>query len=314
MGRAPTAGRHHPGERLRTSHADQRRANRQSRDTPRRPSRDRRLSSRCTGGSSAGEIDPDRWRAYRVVRSAYSQRQEGLHMLRVKINQNVAGTDICGRSRTSPAASRADTATRRRGRTSRSISSGPQTSSRRCGCSPSPGSLPWARGNAVRDVVTGPLAGVASCAPRAHRERRGEARTQRARVFGALIADNVVNGALQVDLDRSLDPPPRRRFMNLGISVLADCGASRDSRLSSPQRRRSTRRAFGSGGVFAAITPARSRARPPDHRKVNGSAVAGQCRQHLVEIGDEVLGVLDSDGQAYDAVGDARALASLGRH
>ncbi len=42
------------------------------------------------GRFERGEIDADSWRAYRVVRGAYSQRQEGVHMLRVKIPQGVA--------------------------------------------------------------------------------------------------------------------------------------------------------------------------------------------------------------------------------
>ncbi len=36
------------------------------------------------------EIDADQWRAYRVVRGAYSQRQDGVHMLRIKLPQGVA--------------------------------------------------------------------------------------------------------------------------------------------------------------------------------------------------------------------------------
>jgi sulfite reductase (NADPH) hemoprotein beta-component len=36
------------------------------------------------------EIDADAWRAYRVARGAYSQRQDGTHMLRVKVPQGVA--------------------------------------------------------------------------------------------------------------------------------------------------------------------------------------------------------------------------------
>src|SRR5918912_869604 len=36
------------------------------------------------------EIDAEGWRAYRVVRGAYSQRQEGVHMLRVKLPQGIA--------------------------------------------------------------------------------------------------------------------------------------------------------------------------------------------------------------------------------
>jgi sulfite reductase (NADPH) hemoprotein beta-component len=38
-----------------------------------------------------GEIDAEQWRAYRVVRGAYSQRQGGVHMLRIRIPQGVAG-------------------------------------------------------------------------------------------------------------------------------------------------------------------------------------------------------------------------------
>jgi sulfite reductase (NADPH) hemoprotein beta-component len=37
------------------------------------------------------EIDAEAWRAFRVVRGAYSQRQDGVHMLRVKLPQGVAG-------------------------------------------------------------------------------------------------------------------------------------------------------------------------------------------------------------------------------
>jgi sulfite reductase beta subunit-like hemoprotein len=40
-----------------------------------------------------GELDAEAWRAYRVGRGAYSQRQDGLHMLRVKIPQGVADAD-----------------------------------------------------------------------------------------------------------------------------------------------------------------------------------------------------------------------------
>lgn len=36
------------------------------------------------------EIDTDAWRAYRVTLGAYSQRQDGVHMLRVKIPQGIA--------------------------------------------------------------------------------------------------------------------------------------------------------------------------------------------------------------------------------
>ncbi len=36
------------------------------------------------------EIDAEAWRAYRVVRGVYTQRQDGVHMLRVKIPQGIA--------------------------------------------------------------------------------------------------------------------------------------------------------------------------------------------------------------------------------
>jgi sulfite reductase (NADPH) hemoprotein beta-component len=36
------------------------------------------------------EIDAEQWRAYRVVRGAYSQRQDGQHMLRIKLPQGIA--------------------------------------------------------------------------------------------------------------------------------------------------------------------------------------------------------------------------------
>jgi sulfite reductase (NADPH) hemoprotein beta-component len=39
------------------------------------------------------EIDAEAWRAYRVVRGVYTQRQDGVHMLRVKIPQGIASGD-----------------------------------------------------------------------------------------------------------------------------------------------------------------------------------------------------------------------------
>src|SRR5262245_12671687 len=36
-----------------------------------------------------GELTPDQWRAYRLVRGTYGQRQDGVHMLRVKVPQGV---------------------------------------------------------------------------------------------------------------------------------------------------------------------------------------------------------------------------------
>jgi sulfite reductase beta subunit-like hemoprotein len=37
-----------------------------------------------------GALDAEGWRAYRVARGAYSQRQDGVHMLRVKVPQGIA--------------------------------------------------------------------------------------------------------------------------------------------------------------------------------------------------------------------------------
>jgi sulfite reductase (NADPH) hemoprotein beta-component len=42
------------------------------------------------GRFERGELDADAWRAYRVARGAYSQRQEGVHMLRIKLPQGIA--------------------------------------------------------------------------------------------------------------------------------------------------------------------------------------------------------------------------------
>ncbi len=39
------------------------------------------------------EIDAEQWRAQRVVRGAYSQRQDGVHMLRVKLPQGLVSAD-----------------------------------------------------------------------------------------------------------------------------------------------------------------------------------------------------------------------------
>ncbi len=46
-------------------------------------------SSRRSTRSKAGSSDPDQWRAFRLVRGLYGQRQEDLHMIRVKIPQGM---------------------------------------------------------------------------------------------------------------------------------------------------------------------------------------------------------------------------------
>jgi sulfite reductase (NADPH) hemoprotein beta-component len=42
------------------------------------------------GRFERGELDAEAWRAYRVVRGVYSQRQDGVHMLRIKVPQGLA--------------------------------------------------------------------------------------------------------------------------------------------------------------------------------------------------------------------------------
>ena len=66
-----------------------------------------------------GEITPDQWRAFRLVRGTYGQRQaEDAQMLRVKIPQGLL-TAVAARTRwpTSARTTRADSVTSRRGRT-----------------------------------------------------------------------------------------------------------------------------------------------------------------------------------------------------
>ncbi|BDG02398.1 nitrite/sulfite reductase [Anaeromyxobacter oryzae] len=45
------------------------------------------------GRFERGEIDAEAWRAYRVARGAYGQRQDGVHMLRIKLPQGAVGAD-----------------------------------------------------------------------------------------------------------------------------------------------------------------------------------------------------------------------------
>ncbi len=40
-----------------------------------------------------GELDAETWRAYRVARGAYGQRQDGVHMLRIKLPQGAVSGD-----------------------------------------------------------------------------------------------------------------------------------------------------------------------------------------------------------------------------
>jgi sulfite reductase beta subunit-like hemoprotein len=45
------------------------------------------------GRFERGEIDADTWRAYRVARGVYGQRQDGIHMLRIKLPQGSVTAD-----------------------------------------------------------------------------------------------------------------------------------------------------------------------------------------------------------------------------
>ena len=46
-------------------------------------------SSTCSASSSAGEISPEDWRRFRLVRGTYGQRQDNVQMLRIKIPQGI---------------------------------------------------------------------------------------------------------------------------------------------------------------------------------------------------------------------------------
>ena len=108
-----------------------------------------------------GDLAPDQWRAFRLVRGTYGQRQaDDAQMLRVKIPQGVLTDASCARWPTSPSATRAGSATSRRGRTSSSTSSSCTTSSPPCGGSAEAGlTTREACGNSVRNITACPFAG-----------------------------------------------------------------------------------------------------------------------------------------------------------
>ena len=76
------------------------------------------------GRFERGEVGPDEWRAFRLVRGTYGQRQaEDAQMLRVKIPQGVLTPPAAGRAcRRGGHATRADLATSPLGRTCSFIS------------------------------------------------------------------------------------------------------------------------------------------------------------------------------------------------
>ena len=70
-----------------------------------------------------GELTPDQWRVFRLVRGTYGQRQAGdVQMLRIKIPQGVLTRRSSRRSPKSASGSRAGSATSPRDRTSSSTS------------------------------------------------------------------------------------------------------------------------------------------------------------------------------------------------
>ena len=77
-------------------------------------------SSTLLGRFESGEIGPDEWRAFRLLRGTYGQRQTGdAQMLRVKIPQGILDVAAARRAwPTSPSATRAASATSPPGRTS----------------------------------------------------------------------------------------------------------------------------------------------------------------------------------------------------
>ena len=75
------------------------------------------------GKYERGEITPEDWRRFRLVRGTYGQRQDDVQMLRIKIPQGiVTSARRCGRWPASRRATRAASATSPRGRTSSSTS------------------------------------------------------------------------------------------------------------------------------------------------------------------------------------------------
>ena len=81
----------------------------------------------------SGDIGPDEWRAFRLLRGTYGQRQTGdAQMMRVKIPQGILSARSSTRWPTSPSATREASGTSRRARTCSCTSSSCTTPSPRC--------------------------------------------------------------------------------------------------------------------------------------------------------------------------------------
>ena len=77
-----------------------------------------------------GELTPDEWRAFRLVRGTYGQRQTGdAQMLRIRIPQGILDGEQLEHSPTWPSSTRAASGTSPRARTSSCISCACTTSS-----------------------------------------------------------------------------------------------------------------------------------------------------------------------------------------
>ena len=109
-----------------------------------------------------GELGPDQWRSFRLLRGTYGQRQDGVQMIRIKIPQGLMDADQAPRlRRRRPSAGRAASATSPRGRTCSSTSSRWRTC-RSCSTTSQAAGLTTreACGNSVRNITTSPYAGV----------------------------------------------------------------------------------------------------------------------------------------------------------
>ena len=134
----------------------------------RRRGRHRRVRLAAGARSRAATIGPDEWRAFRLLRGTYGQRQDAdAQMLRIKIPQGI----LIARSARRPgqrrrAVTRAASDTSPRGRTSSSTSSSCTTPSRRCANWPRPAS-PRAKRAATRSATSPPARtpGVAADEP-----------------------------------------------------------------------------------------------------------------------------------------------------
>ena len=109
----------------------------------------------------SGEITPDQWRAFRLVRGTYGQRQPEGQMIRVKIPQGVLDGDAArGAGRRGARRTRAASATSPRARTCSSTSCPCTTWSPPCGGWPRPAS-PRARPAATPSATSPPAPGRA---------------------------------------------------------------------------------------------------------------------------------------------------------